>query len=222
MAKEQHGDHFDFVIEADPSVGLISEGIQPLKCVGVKTKKASSGDGQTLQIIFESMTKDEQGRRVFMHVGLGEASRWKLTEVLLAFGIETTKDSKGRLTARLTPEAFMGQRVRGRIAHDPYNGELRAQVEQLMPWDAPTKKDADEDEPAPRRSRASVMDDDDDDPPARSTRRAKDVDDDDDPPVSRRAKAKDEEEEEDDPPPRRTRRAKKEEDSGNVEDDLPF
>lgn len=184
MATERYGDNFDFTVEADISVGLISEGVRKLRCKDAKVEDNRAKDGKNLVLTLVSIERAEKGRQVTTWISLKDSARWKLTEALHAFGVEIKEDSRGRPTARLKREMFVGQKVRARISHQDWNGTDRAQVDQLLPFTPAAKDPAEPSKTAQQVQNhvekqeavnGNVDDDDDDDdtPPARTEKSGK-------------------------------------------------
>ena len=112
-------------IEIDSSVGQLSQGVHPARCVKSEIKDKKSGEGENLVLTFESMKGGEKGRQVRSYLPLDDNMRWKLSEAFLALGNE-----RG---AGIAQENFDGKKCRLVIEHEDYQGEPRAQIKKFLP-----------------------------------------------------------------------------------------
>lgn len=135
MAKEVYGDHFDLTLETDSSVGTLTAGIHRARCKEAKVEQNKARDGHNLVLTMESMEKGQEGRTARTWLSLKETARWKLTEALQAFGAEAEADKSGSPKVRMTRATFVGKKVRIQIAMDDFNGEERASIERILPYD---------------------------------------------------------------------------------------
>lgn len=191
------GENFDVEVGVDTSVGNFPEGIHRAKCVKAVVEENKAKDSHNLVLDFEAVGGEYEGRRIRNWLSFKDTVRWKMTEALNAFGIETVKDKKGVPKARLQRDDFVGEEVRLQVSYEDYMGEQRPQVDKILPL-----REEGSDDEVTKPSKASVMDDSDDDTEEEDNRRV----------------AKEKKELED----METEEEEEEEDDDSPEDDLPF
>lgn len=205
---DKYGEAFDIDLSLDSSVGQVSAGVHRFKCIKAVVEPNKAKDGHNLVLTLEVAGGKEKGRQVRTWISLKESARWKLTEVVQAFGGKT-KETKDGVRVRLRPDMFVNRFVRANIVVEDYQGEDRASVDRILPDEAVSR---------PKPEAVDMMDDDDD---TELEDLEDDLGDEDEEPTPRRASAKtdrggkkskpDPEPEEDD-----------EDEDDDIEDDLPF
>lgn len=203
---DKYGEAFDIDLSLDSSVGQVSAGVHRFKCIKAVVEPNKAKDGHNLVLTLEVAGGKEKGRQVRTWISLKESARWKLTEVVQAFGGKT-KETKDGVRVRLRPDMFVNRFVRANIVVEDYQGEDRASVDRILPDEAVSR---------PKPEAVDMMDDDDD---TELEDLEDDLGDEDEEPAPRRAsaktdkggkKSKPEEDDED------------EDEDDDIEDDLPF
>ena len=190
MAKSQ--ERFSINIETDTTVGQVSEGIHNFRCTKAEVASNKAGDGQNLVLSLACQTPGETGRTLRTWISLKEPARWKLTEVLLAFGAEP-KTVKGKPVVKMTQDLFIGKTVRAQVVHEDWNGEERASIDRILPPEAA--------QPSKAVAEAAELDDWDDEDEDDGEIGADEVEDDDDDEWEDEDEEDEEDEEEAPPPP---------------------
>jgi hypothetical protein len=163
MSADKFGDNFDVTVGVDSSVGQLSAGIHRARCKEAKIEPNKARDGHNLVLTMESMEAGQEGRTARTWVSLKETARWKLTETLMAFGAEPEKDKTGAPKVRMTRKMFIGARVRIHISVEDYEGEDRAQIQRILPWDSKTTAGGPPTAEKPRKVKDPVPEPEDDD-----------------------------------------------------------
>lgn len=126
------GEYFDVELGVDTSVGAFPEGIHRAKCVDARVEPNKAGDSHNLILDFEAEGGEYSGRRVRTWLSFKDSVRWKLTEALNAFGVETEVGSDGKPKVHITRKSFVGNSVRLHVVHEDYMGEARPNVNQIL------------------------------------------------------------------------------------------
>lgn len=115
-------------------------GLYKAKLAECNLKESKSGN-EMLECIYELISGDYKGSRVWDYVVLNEASEWKLKQFLEAVGkINGKRGAKGSFD----PDEFEDSEVQVRLKHETYNDEPRARVAAVLPL--PEDDDDDDEE----------------------------------------------------------------------------
>lgn len=210
---DKYGEAFDIDLSLDSSVGQVSAGVHRFKCIKAVVEPNKAKDGHNLVLTLEVAGGKEKGRQVRTWISLKESARWKLTEVVQAFGGKT-KETKDGVRVRLRPDMFVNRFVRANIVVEDYQGEDRASVDRILPDEAVSR---------PKPKAVDMMDDDDDTELEDLEDDLGDDEDEEEEPAPRRASAKsDKSGKKRKPEPEPEEDDEDEEDEDDIEDDLPF
>ena len=114
------------------------EGIHTAKLVQLDDKETQNGDDM-LAATFEVIKGDSVGAKVFDNFVLTEKALWKFKLALEAMGIKT----EGKVVLDL--DKLIGKVCDIEVAHEEYNGQLRARVNEYTKISVSTSDDDDED-----------------------------------------------------------------------------
>lgn len=98
-----------------------AEGIHTAKLVQIDEGTTQGGDDM-LKAVFEVTKGDSKGARVFDNFALTDKALWKFKICLSAMGIKTD----GKIAVDL--DKLVGKLVDIEVAHEEYNGQVRARI----------------------------------------------------------------------------------------------
>ena len=124
-----------FIIPLDLTAGTVSAGVHRAKCTEAKFEANKMRDGNNLVLEFEILTPGEEGRKLKMWQSMKPTVAWRYTKVFDAFG-EYERDAKGN--AVFASEGafikhFVNRSVKLQVSHSDYQGEARAQIDNVLP-----------------------------------------------------------------------------------------
>lgn len=125
------GDDFNINLNLDITAGAIKEGMHQARCIDAKIEPNKARDGNNLVFEFEILSPDEKGKRIKMWQSLKESVAWRYTKVLAAFGIGAA--AGGNTNVSISRQTLVGKVVKLQISHSDYQGEKRAQVDNVLP-----------------------------------------------------------------------------------------
>lgn len=97
------------------------EGIHTAKLVALEDKETQSGDDM-LAATFEVIKGESEGARVFDNFVLTEKALWKFKMALVAMGVA----ADGKVVIDL--DKLIGKSCDIEVAHEEYNGQVRARI----------------------------------------------------------------------------------------------
>lgn len=97
------------------------EGIHTAKLIQIDDKETQAGDDM-LAATFEVIKGDSEGARVFDNFVLTDKALWKFKLALNAMGV----DAEGKVVVDL--DKLIGKICDIEVAHEEYNGQLRARI----------------------------------------------------------------------------------------------
>lgn len=115
------------------------EGIHTAKLIQIDDKETQAGDDM-LAATFEVIKGDSEGARVFDNFVLTDKALWKFKLALTAMGV----DADGKVVVDL--DKLIGKICDIEVAHEEYNGQLRARILNYSKASSDDIDDDDEDE----------------------------------------------------------------------------
>lgn len=122
-------DNFDMVLDIDTAAGIITEGVHRARCTEAAIEANKNRDGNNLVLDFEIISDESAGKKIKMWQSLKPSVAWRYTTVLAAFGI---KHKEGESQVRISRGAIVNKIVRLQISHNDYNGNTRAQIDNVL------------------------------------------------------------------------------------------
>ena len=139
------------------------EGIHTAKLTEM-TESTTQGGDDMLKAVFEVVKGDSKGARVFDNFVLTDKALWKFKMLLTAMGVK----ADGKVVVDL--DKLIGKTCDIEVAHEEYNGQVRARIQNYTSvytsGDDFDDEDVDDEPapaPAPEKPAPEVEDDDDED-----------------------------------------------------------
>jgi hypothetical protein len=121
------------------------EGQHIAKLVKIEEKETQAGDDMMVAT-FEVTRGESKGARVFENFVLTEKALWKLKGYLEAVGMK----AEGKVVIDF--DKLLGKACIIEVAHEEYNGTIRAKINAYKSLDqAPDDDEDDDDEPTPKK-----------------------------------------------------------------------
>lgn len=132
------------------------EGTHTAKLTQIDKGTTQAGDDM-LKAVFEVVSGNSKGARVFENFALTDKALWKFKMCLSAMGIK----ADGKIAIDL--DNLIGKTVDIDVAHEEYNGQVRARIQGYSSCASDDDFDDDEDEEPAKKPVAEPDDDDDED-----------------------------------------------------------
>lgn len=120
-------DNFQLDLDFDISHGTVPEGIHAAEVMDVEIKDNKAGDGKNLVLKFKITSPGNEGRQLTMYQSLKPSVAWRYTAVLSALGVDVSK-GKGQISRN----GLMNRKCRLLVKHEDYQGEPRAQIDNVL------------------------------------------------------------------------------------------
>lgn len=124
-----------FVLDADLTAGVIPQGIHLAKCTEATIEPNKARDGNNLVFTFFMLTPGEEAKSLKMWQSLKQSVAWRYTKVLASFNIFPNSEA-GKFSFSNEQELLRklkGKIIRLQISHNDYQGEARAQIDNVLP-----------------------------------------------------------------------------------------
>lgn len=124
-----------FILDADLTAGTIPEGIHLAKCTEAVIEPNKAKDGNNLIFTFFMLTPGQEARSLKLWQSLKPTVAWRYTKILASFGVfpdAATSQFKFDGEQSLL-KALIGKKVRLQVSHQDYNGDTRAQIDNVLP-----------------------------------------------------------------------------------------
>lgn len=105
------------------------------------------GKDKRLKVTYEVIKGKYKGARLYSYIAFTEEQKWKMDQLLLSVGIDTSKKEKGKLSIK---KDLLGKNVVIMVVADEYNGEYKGAHKRTYKWkplgaDDPEEYEEDED-----------------------------------------------------------------------------
>lgn len=110
---------------------LVSKGVHVARCVEADLKPIRNNpEDDNLVLTFEILTPGHKGRKLMNWTPLSEAAEGIASRVFKAFEVPLPKKGK---QVEISDDMFIGKKVKLKVDHEVYEGELRANIKRIMP-----------------------------------------------------------------------------------------